>query len=129
MTIDSRHPDHTTLAPTWSRARDVLAGEDAVKAAAEKYLPRLESQTDDEYNAYRTRAAFFGATARTLEKCLALVFRHTPVLNIDAAPALAPFTQSVDSPSPTSSPPTSTTTASTPTTNTASTWPRSPPPG
>jgi hypothetical protein len=96
MTIDSRHPDHTALIPTWSRARDVLAGEDAVKAAAEKYLPRLESQTDDEYNAYRTRAAFFGATARTMEKCLDLFSRHAPVLNLAAAPALAPFTQNVD---------------------------------
>lgn len=39
----------------------MLAGEDAVKAAAEKYLPRLESQSDDEYKAYRERAAYLGA--------------------------------------------------------------------
>jgi hypothetical protein len=31
----------------WQRARDVIAGEDAVKLAGERYLPRLESQTED----------------------------------------------------------------------------------
>ena len=43
----------------WIRARDLLAGEDAVKAAGAKYLPRLEAQTDDEYEAYKSRACFF----------------------------------------------------------------------
>jgi hypothetical protein len=37
----------------WIRAREVLAGEDAVKAGGEKYLPRLEAQTDEEYAACR----------------------------------------------------------------------------
>ena len=40
-------------------ARDVLAGEDAVKATGEKYLPRLDSQSDGEYGAYKARASFF----------------------------------------------------------------------
>ncbi|HEY5909303.1 MAG TPA: hypothetical protein VJA21_01730 [Verrucomicrobiae bacterium] len=64
----------------WSRARDVLAGEDAVKAAGERYLPRLDSQSEEEYAAYKARASFFGATARTLEEYLDLVFRRAPVV-------------------------------------------------
>jgi hypothetical protein len=63
-------------------ARDVLAGEDAVKAAEAKYLPRLDSQSDEEYAAYKTKAPFFGATARTLEEDLDLVFRKAPVLRL-----------------------------------------------
>jgi hypothetical protein len=43
----------------------VLAGEDAVKAAGERYLPRLDSQKDEEYAAYKARGSFFGGTART----------------------------------------------------------------
>jgi hypothetical protein len=43
----------------------VLAGEDAVKSAGEKYLPRLDSQSDEEFLAYRKRASFFNATARS----------------------------------------------------------------
>jgi hypothetical protein len=41
MAANSTHPDYDTSAVDWSRARDVMAGEDAVKAAGEKYLPRL----------------------------------------------------------------------------------------
>jgi hypothetical protein len=41
---DSTHADYDAKALEWSRARDVLSGEDAVKAAGKKYLPRLDSQ-------------------------------------------------------------------------------------
>ena len=55
MAVNATHPDYDARALDWSRARDVLAGEDAIKAAGEKYLPRLDSQTDDEFAAYRKR--------------------------------------------------------------------------
>ncbi len=58
------------------------SGEDAVKYAGEKYLPRLESQTDDEYNAYRARAAFFNASARTAEGFVGLVCRRPPFIKM-----------------------------------------------
>ncbi len=62
MAANSTDPDYDAAAPEWARARDVLAGEDAVKAAGERYLPRLDSQSDEEYGAYKVRASFFGAT-------------------------------------------------------------------
>jgi hypothetical protein len=40
-------PDYDAIPPDWTRARDLRVGEDAVKAAGEKYLPRMDSQTDD----------------------------------------------------------------------------------
>jgi hypothetical protein len=49
MAVNATHPDYDASALDWSRARDVLSGEDAVKAAGEKYLPRLDSQTDEEF--------------------------------------------------------------------------------
>ena len=67
---------------TWLWARDVLAGEDAVKAATDKYLPKLECQSDEEYAAYLARAAFFNATARTADGFLGLVFRRAPFVKI-----------------------------------------------
>src|SRR5882724_2279047 len=82
MTVGSTHPDYDSNAAAWSRARDVLSGEDAVKAAGEKYLPRLDWQADEEYAAYKVRASFFGATARTLEEYLDLMFRRAPVIAI-----------------------------------------------
>jgi len=66
--VNSTHLEYDTSLPAWLRARDVLAGEDAVAAAGEKYLPRLDLQTDEEYSAYKARASFFGATAQTLEE-------------------------------------------------------------
>ena len=78
--VNSTHPDYDATLPAWVRARDVLAGEDAVKAAGEKYLPRLDSQSEQEFANYVRRASFFGATARTLDEYLDLVFRRAPVL-------------------------------------------------
>ena len=41
MPVNSTHADYDLMLPAWLRARDVFAGEDAVKAAGVKYLPRL----------------------------------------------------------------------------------------
>ena len=68
MSATSTHPDYDASLPAWPPARDVLAGEDAVKAAGVRYLPRLDSQSEEEYAAYKARASFFGGTARTLEE-------------------------------------------------------------
>jgi hypothetical protein len=84
MAIGGTHTDYDATAQQWLRARNVLAGEDAVKAAGEKYLPRLDSQSDEEYAAYKARASFFGATARTLEEYLDLVFRRAPAFALCA---------------------------------------------
>jgi hypothetical protein len=90
MPANSTHPEYDSALPAWLRARDVIAGEDAVKAAAVRYLPRLDSQTDEEYAAYKERAAFFNATASTAEGYVGLIFRRPPFLKIpDAKSALA----------------------------------------
>ena len=101
MAVNSTHPDYDASALDWSRARDVLAGEDAVKAAGEKYLPRLDSQTDDEFAAYRKRAAFFNATARTAEGYVGLMFRRPPFVKVPESGsgvgrALADFVNDAD---------------------------------
>lgn len=67
MPVNATHPDYDATSAAWLRARDVIAGEDAVKGAGERYLARLDSQTDEEYAAYKQRASFFNATARTAE--------------------------------------------------------------
>lgn len=65
MPENSTHPDYDANLTAWQRARDLLAGEDAVKSAGERYFLRPESQSEDEYNAHRPRAGFFDASART----------------------------------------------------------------
>ena len=70
----------------WCRARDVLAGEDAIKQAGELYLPSLDNQTTDEYQAYKSRALFFNATVRTAEAYLGLIFRRAPFIKVPENP-------------------------------------------
>jgi hypothetical protein len=74
--VNSTHPDYDANAAAWLRARDVFAGEDAVKAAGTRYLPRLDSQSENEYAAYKSRASFFNATARTVDGFVGLIFRR-----------------------------------------------------
>ena len=82
MPVNTTHPEYDLNLPAWLRARDVLAGEDAVKYAGEQYLPRLQDQGDGEYAAYKARASFFNATARTADGYLGLVFRRPPFIKV-----------------------------------------------
>ena len=101
MAANTTHPDYDASLPAWLRARDVIAGDDAVKAGGTKYLPRLDSQSDDEYLAYKTRACFFNATSRTADGFLGLLFRRDPEVKLPdrhagVGGALRVFTDDVD---------------------------------
>src|ERR1044072_1469375 len=83
---NSTHPEYDAFQPAWLRTRGVLAGEDTVKAAGIRYLPRLDFQSDMDYAAYKSRAAFFNATARTAEGYLGLIFRRPPFQKFPETP-------------------------------------------
>src|SRR5687768_13516819 len=59
------HPSYLANALKWSRARDLLAGQDRIKEGGELYLPRMAAHDDKQYEGYLRRALFFNATART----------------------------------------------------------------
>ena len=82
MPTDSTHTDYDANLNAWLRARDVFAGEDTLKSAGVRYLPRLDSQTDDEYLAYKSRTSFFNATARTADGFVGLIFRRDPTFKL-----------------------------------------------
>jgi len=101
MPANSTHPDYDANLPAWLRARDVIAGEDAVKAGDIKYLPRLDCQSDNEYQGYKSRACFFNATSRTADGFLGLLFRRDPEVKLPdrhagVGGALRVFTDDVD---------------------------------
>ena len=96
MPVNATHPEYDASLPAWQRARDVFAGDDAVKAAGEKYLPHLDSQSDEEYASYRKRAAFFNAAARTLDEYLDLIFRRAPVTTVANPEQLRGFVDDCD---------------------------------
>jgi hypothetical protein len=59
MSVKNTHPDYDRMAPKWKRCRDVMAGQDAMRAATiassvkrmetqttvEAYIPALKDQT------------------------------------------------------------------------------------
>ena len=82
MPANSKHADYDANLLAWQRARDVIAGEDAVKLAGERYLTRLDSQTVEEFSEYKARACFFNATSRTCDGFLGLIFRRDPEVKL-----------------------------------------------
>lgn len=75
MPIDSQHEDYKEYHKQWKRARDVLEGQDAIHNAGIEYLPRLKKQSEEDYKSYKLRSTFFGATGRTLDGLIGMVFR------------------------------------------------------
>ena len=101
MPVDGTHLDYDNNVAAWLRARDVFAGEDAIKLGGVRYLPRLDAQTDPEYAAYKTRAAFFNATARTADGFVGLILRRDATVKLPddgsgVGKALAAFADDAD---------------------------------
>lgn len=76
--VTATHPDYAKYLVWWKRCSDVYAGEDAVKAAGMEYLPKLSEQSTDDYNAYKTRASFYGVLQRTIESFIGIIFKRLP---------------------------------------------------
>lgn len=65
--------------PKWEKCRDVIKGEDAVKARRTTYLPKLSGQDEQDYKDFILRAQFYNATGRTLDGLVGMLGRK-PVL-------------------------------------------------
>lgn len=82
MPLSDRHPEYEQYAPQWRRVRDCIAGEDAIKASTTMHLPKPENMMPEQYDAYITRAMFYGATGRTLAGLSGAVFRKRPIVQV-----------------------------------------------
>ncbi len=79
--VSTQHNAYAATTHQWQRARDCLAGEDAIRAAGETYEPRLSEETDAAYNARLARSSFFNGAARVLETLTGTVCRKPPEVN------------------------------------------------
>jgi hypothetical protein len=93
MAVDTPHPQYLEFAGKWTKARDAAAGEEAVKARRDEYLPMLKGQSADDYAAYLKRTPYFNATARTVDGLSGMIFRRPPV--ITRPPAMDDFVADV----------------------------------
>jgi hypothetical protein len=93
MPVQSHHDDYETRRPDWEDCRTVFAGERAVKLAGRRYLPQLSArQNFSDYEAYKGRALFFNAVARTIQGLVGAVFRKDPAVEFTDEDQLADVT-------------------------------------
>lgn len=88
----------------WKQMRDCVAGSHAIKAAGTTYLPALSGHEvtgsggrttlTTEYDGYKMRALFYGATGRTIDGLSGMVFRRPPI--VDLPPASTELAADVD---------------------------------
>jgi hypothetical protein len=86
MTTDYTHPEYKRFSPLWCKVRDACAGEDAVKAKGEKYLPSPDegdvsaTEQSRRYSRYLDRAVYFNATGRTLQGLVGIAYSDWPAI-------------------------------------------------
>jgi len=73
--------EYTELLGVWKRCRDAKAGGVKVKAAGTVYLPKLNNdQKESDYDDYKDRAYWYGATGKSIDAFLGMVFRKSPIV-------------------------------------------------
>ena len=82
MPIDTKHPQYIKYAPLWQKCEDFTSGEEVVKSRGKTYLPMLSGQTNPKYEAYKQRAIFYSAAARTVAGLVGAIFRKEPVISL-----------------------------------------------
>ncbi len=80
MKIDFQHRAYTAGLPAMVKCRDAEAGEDQVKGKGVDYLPSLDGQLQDDYDAYIMRAMFYNATGRTVQGMTGAILGKDPTI-------------------------------------------------
>lgn len=86
--VRTTHPEYNKRLPQWKIMRDVIEGDDAIKAKGEEYLPRpctaheiYDSYEQKQYDSFLGRAIFTNYTAQ-IKDCLHGMIESRPA-NID----------------------------------------------
>jgi Domain of unknown function (DUF4055) len=79
--LDTRRQESADMLDTWQKCRDVREGQTAIHKAGERYLPKLSGQEKQEYDAFKKRAQFYGATSRTIDAFQGMVMRVPPAID------------------------------------------------
>lgn len=84
--VDKKNAYYKSFVPIWTKSRDVVEGEEAVKEQGTLYLPALGRPSDpsysENYNAYLARSMFNPAVARTAAGLLGAIFRMPPIVTV-----------------------------------------------
>jgi hypothetical protein len=85
--VTAQHSEYSTKEPQWRLVGDAAAGEAAVKAGKESYLPRpnpgdKSADAGKRYEQYLARAVFYNATGRTLRTMVGMAFHRDPEVKL-----------------------------------------------
>lgn len=90
MPVYQKHKEYAANESKWKQVRDCVAGDAAVKAAGEQYLPKpnpsdTSTQNDERYKQYLKRAMFLAVTGRTERGLIGAVYRTPPSHEVPTA--------------------------------------------
>ena len=85
MPVNTKHPEYTESHQSWEDCEHAVEGQREIHECGVKYLPRLSGQSDDEYKAYKQRALFYNATARTVDGLTGMLFLKPPKVEYPTA--------------------------------------------
>lgn len=78
MSIESVHTQYEEAVEGWKTVIDCIAGSRTIKKLGETYLPKLQGQTEDEYQKYKQRGNFFNGSATASRAQTGLLTRKPP---------------------------------------------------
>lgn len=79
------NPQYTNALPQWQLVEDAVRGQEAIKKAKTKYLPKPNANIDTpenelRYNQYVLRSVYYNTVYRTLSAMVGAAFRKAPII-------------------------------------------------
>lgn len=94
--VSSTSGAYRRMLPRWELIATLEAGTEAMRAAAETYLPKHQYETKDAYEERLGRATLLNYTRFTLNSLTGKAFKEPPMLADDAPTELVDFAEDVD---------------------------------
>ena len=92
--LRDRHPDFMDMTERWELCDALYEGEHGIHEEGEKYLPRLQDETDQAYQARLKLTPLFNGFFRTISGLRGMLFRRP--LKIDVPDAIIPLIDDID---------------------------------
>ena len=96
MPVTNEHEQYVDFKEDWQEVRDCVQGNRVIKRKGTQYLPMLSGMTDKEYQAYRAKVKFFGATGRALDGLHGNIFSKCSIQTGEVSDAFVQSLEDVD---------------------------------
>jgi hypothetical protein len=94
--IDTPHEAYTRMQKRWQKCRDLMEGTEAIRRNAAEYLPMLEGESEDAWEARVLLGALFNGFERTVLASVGMLAVNDPTLSEETPPELVEIWDNVD---------------------------------